>query len=382
MFSAATALLALGCAAAAAPPAFRVTYLGESVQVAGINQTGDMIGNATFGLDNRAWVSLAGAPFEALPLPDGMSSSIANDINDAGEIVGAVSETYSAYDFPYAAVWRPGPNGYEVEELGRLPGHVRSMAAAINNVGDIVGDSRSGMFKYPVLFGAGGIIDLSPTGIFDPRAINDGRVLIAGSRRLDLDTMTTDDIGTPEAHYIATTGYAINERGDVAGAAISNSEHCTSTPARYTEGSGWELLASCAQYNSATGMNDGRDTTIAMAGFIALVRLEGDGTFLVDDLIDPAEGDWVILGAAEINNSRQIAAVGKNLDDGRVGAVLLTPVSPCYADFTGDGALDLFDFLSFVNAFNAEDPAADCDRNGVFDLFDCLAFVNAFNAGC
>jgi hypothetical protein len=62
-----------------------------------------------------------------------------------------------------------------------------------------------------------------------------------------------------------------------------------------------------------------------------------------------------------------------------------TPIaipSDCYADFTGDGALDLFDFLLFVNAFNAGDPAADCDDNGVHDLFDFLCYTNAFNEGC
>jgi hypothetical protein len=54
----------------------------------------------------------------------------------------------------------------------------------------------------------------------------------------------------------------------------------------------------------------------------------------------------------------------------------------CYPDFTGDGALDLFDFLAYVNAFNAGDMDADCDRNGPLDLFDFLCFVNAFNEGC
>ena len=47
--------------------------------------------------------------------------------------------------------------------------------------------------------------------------------------------------------------------------------------------------------------------------------------------------------------------------------------------------LDLFDFLAFVNQFNAKDPAADCDPNGCdphLDLFDFLCFVNLFNAGC
>jgi hypothetical protein len=54
----------------------------------------------------------------------------------------------------------------------------------------------------------------------------------------------------------------------------------------------------------------------------------------------------------------------------------------CYADFTGDGALDLFDFLSYVNAFNAGQDNADCDNDGDLTLFDFLCFVNAFNAGC
>jgi hypothetical protein len=54
----------------------------------------------------------------------------------------------------------------------------------------------------------------------------------------------------------------------------------------------------------------------------------------------------------------------------------------CYADFTGDGTLDLFDFLAFVNAFNAADPAADCTPDVSFDLYDFLCFINAFNEGC
>jgi hypothetical protein len=54
----------------------------------------------------------------------------------------------------------------------------------------------------------------------------------------------------------------------------------------------------------------------------------------------------------------------------------------CYPDFTGDGTLDLFDFLGYVNAFNAGNPSADCDGSGGLDLFDFLCFVNAFNTGC
>ena len=65
-----------------------------------------------------------------------------------------------------------------------------------------------------------------------------------------------------------------------------------------------------------------------------------------------------------------------------VDNVMFTPRFECYADFTGDGTLDLFDFLAFVNAFNAEEDSADCDVDGAWTLFDFLCFTNAFNAGC
>jgi hypothetical protein len=60
----------------------------------------------------------------------------------------------------------------------------------------------------------------------------------------------------------------------------------------------------------------------------------------------------------------------------------VAPGQPCPPDLDGNGSLDLFDFLAFVNLFNAGDPAADFDGNGVLDLFDFLAFINAFNTGC
>jgi hypothetical protein len=54
----------------------------------------------------------------------------------------------------------------------------------------------------------------------------------------------------------------------------------------------------------------------------------------------------------------------------------------CYPDLDGNGTLDLFDFLAFVNLFNTADPAADCTPDGQLDLFDFLCFTNTFNEGC
>jgi len=53
------------------------------------------------------------------------------------------------------------------------------------------------------------------------------------------------------------------------------------------------------------------------------------------------------------------------------------------ADLAGPfGLLDLADITAFVQAFMAQDPAADFDGNGLFDLDDVVAFVTVFTAGC
>lgn len=51
-------------------------------------------------------------------------------------------------------------------------------------------------------------------------------------------------------------------------------------------------------------------------------------------------------------------------------------------DCDASGFLDLFDFLCFTNAFNAQQKYADCDGDGSLTLFDFLCYVNEFNAGC
>jgi hypothetical protein len=58
------------------------------------------------------------------------------------------------------------------------------------------------------------------------------------------------------------------------------------------------------------------------------------------------------------------------------------PPAPCPPDCDQSGVLDLFDFLCFVNLFNAGDPGADCDGSGGLDLFDFLCFTNQFNQAC
>ena len=72
------------------------------------------------------------------------------------------------------------------------------------------------------------------------------------------------------------------------------------------------------------------------------------------------------------------------LPDGREGQVSIefSHTSECDADFDGDGALTLFDFLAFQNAFDTGLRSADFNEDGQLTLFDFLAFQNAFDRGC
>jgi hypothetical protein len=65
------------------------------------------------------------------------------------------------------------------------------------------------------------------------------------------------------------------------------------------------------------------------------------------------------------------------------------PVNPmtilrnrCPADFTGDSALNVNDFIAFQSGFAARGPAADFDRDGFFNVNDFVAFLSGYAAGC
>jgi hypothetical protein len=57
-------------------------------------------------------------------------------------------------------------------------------------------------------------------------------------------------------------------------------------------------------------------------------------------------------------------------------------VRRCYTDCDGDDETTIFDFLCFLNAFEAGDFYADCDESGPLDIFDFICFQNEFMAGC
>ena len=363
---------------------YRVDSLGDDWTATGINELGDVCGSISpDGTSMLAGVSHSGQPFELLPLPQGMQTSRAHDINDAGVIVGSVCPNQYVITQPIAAVWRPSGGGYTVEVLGTLSGDPYSAAYALNNLGDIVGASGSTGWNLStgVLFAAGGPLAL-PDGMKGVD-INDERVVLTDSRLLDLDTNQITDVALPPGNWQGFGGAALNNQGDFCGF-IAGYSGCSTFPMRYRQPAGWEYLGGCATTTSATAINDRGDALLYYYQTTSGVQFVPEGYFALGSLIDPSQGEWYVQygGANGINNARQIIAAAREGFSGPIGAILLTPIIGCPADFNGDGTVNTQDVLAFLNAWTSHDPRADFNGDGAINTQDVLAFLNAWNTGC
>ncbi|MFI4915643.1 MAG: FG-GAP-like repeat-containing protein [Phycisphaerales bacterium JB060] len=91
---------------------------------------------------------------------------------------------------------------------------------------------------------------------------------------------------------------------------------------------------------------------------------------------------FTTVGDFDGNGSGDIAVTNRDSNTTSVFINDAAGTAPCPADFDGDGALTLFDFLAFQSAFDTMDPRADIDGDGAFTVFDFLDFQNLFSAGC
>lgn len=384
----ASVLLALAGTSSAvlaqSPPSYRVEYLGEGWTATGINENGVVCGSVSpDGTSLLAGVSHAGGPFEYLPLPPGMQTSRAYDINDAGEIVGAVCPNQYVITQPTAAVWRPSADGYTVQILGTLPGDPYSGAYAINNVGDIIGASGHTGWNPStgVIFTTSGPVTL-PHEVLSGD-INDHRIVLAGNGLLDLNTGQLTQIPLPPGTWQGFVGAAINNNNDFCGY-IAGYSGCSTFPIRYRQGFGWEVIGGCSSTTSANAINDRGDALQYVYQTTAGVSFVDEGYFQLGNLIDPSQGAWSVQygGTNGINNKRQIIAAARLGSNGRIGAVRLTPITaPCYADFNQDGGVDGADIEAFFLAWEAGEPAADVNESGGVDGMDVETFFLSWQEG-
>lgn len=310
----------------AAAPEYHVEFIGEVIHVDAMNMYGESVG-WTVTSTVRAWIGTPEQGMSLLPLPPGAVSSRAHDINDFGVVVGVAGES-SEFGRPVA--WRPdGFGGYEIEDLGTLPGHSHGRPMAINSRGDVVGMSiQPGWMGGPaVWFNAPeGIRDLTPTGFAaPPEDINDRRFIVGGPYRMNLDEGVVEEFGDPPGLSLGRLT-EINELNEMGGVAGNGSHHNSIQLVRYTDGFGWDIVTTGGRYDGVYGLNSAGMLSCE-AYNVPSVDSPEFGLRELSSLLAPEDRDWALVMdfGNDINESGQILVIGSNYGTGESGAVLLTP---------------------------------------------------------
>lgn len=120
---------------------------------------------------------------------------------------------------------------------------------------------------------------------------------------------------------------------------------------------------------------------------------DGSSWILLED-VDENAGRWVqrsfrISEYVTPSDQVRLKFIARDLNSGSIVeagvddiSVVFVGCDSCPADFNGDGVVNTLDFLAYLNAFSAGDPAADFNGDGVVNTLDFLDFLNAFSEGC
>lgn len=301
----------------------------------GINSSGDVVGFSG-GLYQSPvpFVYTDAQGMRRLPLPKGVTSGNAWDINDAGGATGHV-QLAPAHD---RAVRWPAAGGVQrLDSLG-IPSQTSSYGYAINNRASVVGWSDISPYEFQGQEGfrftdAGGMRSVTPGA--RPGFARDlnttgqitGQINYHAFRRSN--GSNRDISGTLEGN---TDGEAINASGQVA---ITQTNPDANNAWRWTPGVGLESLglAPTNEPTTARGINVagdvvGRGRPVGSNRVIGgyLFR-DGMGSVALDELLAVGYRHWYISEAWDINDAGQIVAEATSMRTGARHAVRLDPIS-------------------------------------------------------
>jgi len=404
MAAAATAAAVTNGAIADAVPDYTVQLLGPAAHVEDINSSGMVVGwvidrSGTTRCEQpqapqymRAFVAGAPSTYELLPLPAGYDGARAYSINDNGLIVGSAIQNHPTA-YPQAVLWvpnRPSSLGYDVQLLAKRAGLAGSVAYAVNNDNQIVGEAfdKTTGASLPVWFnGPESVTDLTPYGAVSiPQDLNEHNVFVERNGDcFHLDSLTV--VATPPGLDLPGTFEAcsINNAGELVGKVTTPTG--ATMAICLTQSGTWEFfgVASTSAPAQAYDVNDKGvivlDTMYPGAyEFMPAVHYPGVGLYPIDVLVpeSPQLSWWFTPeSGAAVNNKGQIAVVLKNplTLESEVG--LLVPIIRA-GDVDRSGVVDVHDLEIVLKQWGpcGPDCAADVELpHGVVDVFDLLTVL-------
>lgn len=312
-------------AAPAAQPRFTVTDLGTlggASEAFAISENGKVAGMYTPGSYEQAFLWEDGV-MQGLGTLGG-SRSQARGVNDAGQVVG-YSQTSSGYN--HAFLWENGA----MQDLGTFPGGIVSMANAINNSGQVAGHSSygaSGGYELHAFRWSGGMTDLGTLGgdASWGYGINESGHVVGQSMIAPYPDNTghaflwsggMQDLGT--GGWIHSRAMGMNDNGDVVG--LLGNDDGTNTYHAFLWSGGIQDLGG-PQKMALDINNAGLIVGESGQGGLQAILWENGQMKDLNTLIDAGSG-WVLQSARAINEKGQI--VGKGSFNGATRAFMLTP---------------------------------------------------------
>lgn len=253
-----------------------------------------------------------------LPTVPGLDGITVTSINAQGWVAG-----FAGYPDvnTHAVVWKPTGNGYDAIDLGTLPGTTISYAVGIDDLGRVVGYSKTQYFPpigAPFMWSeATGLVDLSQQGFPNeaPLAISPGGTVALSNSWYHLgDPGSVVTMAPPPSGFYppGSGAAAINDAGDQARFLITTSGQSLGYLFRYHHEGAWQQIGFTANgHLSPSGIGSitaAQDVTATDQGH-GVVAYGPDGVAQsLASLLSPAYQGAEVTKAGPMNSAGQILA--------------------------------------------------------------------------